>query len=73
MTTPERRALRLCAHRRDVNAIAPGDADTPVMNRGLNDGALVLPSLYGGSGEETHQIMLFLSVQMTSAVLASTS
>ena len=43
----------------DVNAIDPDEA---VSNRGLNGGALVLPSLYGGSGEETHQIMLFLSV-----------
>ena len=43
----------------DVNAIDPTEE---VSNRGLNAGALVLPSLYGGSGEETHQIMLFLSV-----------
>ena len=31
------------------------------MNRGLNGGALVLPALYGGSAEQTHQVMLFLS------------
>ena len=31
------------------------------MNRGLNDGALVLPALYGGSAEQTHQVILFLS------------
>ena len=35
--------------------------DGPVMNRGLSDGALVLPALYG-VGAETTQIMLFLSV-----------
>ena len=42
------------------------DADTPVttgcrMNRGLNMGALVLPTLHGG-GEMAHQVMLLLSV-----------
>ena len=36
-----------------------------VVNRGLNGGALVLPALHGGSGEETHQIMLFLSAADT--------
>ena len=30
-------------------------------NRGSTEERLVLPALYGGSSDETHQIMLFLS------------
>ena len=36
-------------------------ANGVATNRVINGGALVLPALYGGSAEETHQIMLFLS------------
>ena len=39
----------------------PEDDDTRRLNRGLNGGALVLPSLHGG-GDMAKQIMLFLSV-----------
>ncbi len=40
---------------------AGGDSNNPQrMQRGLNDGALVLPALYGG-GDESLQIMLMLS------------
>ena len=58
VTTP---AVRPSGYDEDVadQDIVGGEA---ISNRGLMDGALVLPSLYGGSGEETHQIMLFLSV-----------
>ena len=36
--------------------------NTDRQNRGLKDGSLVLPALYGGSSEETHQVMYLLSV-----------
>ena len=40
---------------------AGGDEAITEGTRGLNGGALVLPALYGGSAEQTHQVMLFLS------------
>ena len=44
-----------------IENTTPGDDTTRRSNRGLNEGALVLPALYGG-GDMTKQIMLLLSV-----------